>query len=146
MSTSTETERNRQSFAETAMRLGGKSEEEARRMGAVDKADEQVESLFAAQYQTVNSPIHKAVWDGKVPLELFMPPAVACRRAVRRGHGTLPGDRPPAPRGTDTLYDDKGKVAAGLSGGAGPGRLLGHADRSAVWRPGAPVRAVRAVS
>src|SRR5262245_57084499 len=35
-----------QSFAETAMRLGGKSEEEARRMGAVDKADEQVESLF----------------------------------------------------------------------------------------------------
>ena len=27
------------SFAETAMRLGGKSEEEARRMGAVDKAD-----------------------------------------------------------------------------------------------------------
>jgi hypothetical protein len=26
------------SFAETAMKLGGKSEEEARRMGAVDKA------------------------------------------------------------------------------------------------------------
>src|SRR5438270_659036 len=36
MSTSTGTEPNRQSFAEAALRLSGKSEEEARRMGAVD--------------------------------------------------------------------------------------------------------------
>src|SRR6266446_10622371 len=63
-----------QSFAETAMRLGGKSEEEARRLGAVDKADEQVETLFAARFQTSNSPVHKAIWEGKVPLELFAPP------------------------------------------------------------------------
>ena len=75
MSTSTKTERDaQQSFAEAALRLGGKTEEEARRTGALDKADEQVESLFAAQYQTVNSPIHKAVWDGKTPLDLFNPP------------------------------------------------------------------------
>src|SRR5882672_9214983 len=64
-----------QSFAETALRLGGKSDEEVRRMGAVDTADEQVETLFAPQYQTANSPIHKAIWDGKTPLELFSPPA-----------------------------------------------------------------------
>jgi alkylation response protein AidB-like acyl-CoA dehydrogenase len=64
----------KQSFAETAMRMGGKSDEEARRMGAVDKADEQVETLFAPQYQTSSSPIHRAIWDGKVPLELFAPP------------------------------------------------------------------------
>ena len=70
MSTTTHTDRE-QSFAETAMRLSGKSDEEARRIGAVDKADEQVESLFAAQYQTVNSPVHKAAWDGRVPLGLF---------------------------------------------------------------------------
>lgn len=63
-----------QSFAETAMRLSGKSEEEARRMGAVDKADEQVEDLFAPKFQTVNSPVHRAIWEGKTPLELFMPP------------------------------------------------------------------------
>src|SRR2546426_8780390 len=62
-----------QSFAETAMRMGGKSEEESRRMGAVDKADEQVDRLF--RVQTANSPIHKAIWDGKAPLELFMAPA-----------------------------------------------------------------------
>ncbi len=65
-------EKESQSFAETAMRMGGKSEEEAKRMGAVDKADEQVDRLF--RFQTSNSPIHKAIWDGKVPLELFMPP------------------------------------------------------------------------
>src|SRR5437764_570520 len=66
-----------QSFAESALRLGGKSDEEARRMGAVDKADEQVETLFAAKYQTGQSPVHKAIWDGKVPLELFAPPLLA---------------------------------------------------------------------
>src|SRR4029077_319272 len=63
-----------QSFAETALRLGGKSDEEASRMGAVDKADEQVELLFAPQYQTSSSPVHRAIWDGKVPLDLFAPP------------------------------------------------------------------------
>ena len=68
------TERDSQSFAETALRLGGKSEDEARRMGAVDKADEQVETLFAPQYQTTSSPIHKAIWEGKTPLELFLVP------------------------------------------------------------------------
>src|SRR5437660_5294589 len=73
MSASTPTDRD-QSFAETALRLGGKSEEEARRTGTLDRADEQVESLFAPQYQTVNSPVHKAVWDGHIPLELFSPP------------------------------------------------------------------------
>ena len=65
MSTITPPEREQQSFAETALRLGGKSEEEATRIGAVDRADEQVESLFKPQYQTAHSPIHRAVWDGK---------------------------------------------------------------------------------
>ncbi|MCP3694982.1 MAG: acyl-CoA dehydrogenase, partial [Planctomycetaceae bacterium] len=60
-----------ESFAETALKLGGKSEEEARRTGVIDKADDQVEQLFQPQYQTVNSPIHRAVWDRGVPVELF---------------------------------------------------------------------------
>ncbi len=60
------------SFAETALKLGGKSDDEARRTGAIDKADDQVESLFAAQYQTVNSPAHRAVWDRGVPVEEFL--------------------------------------------------------------------------
>jgi alkylation response protein AidB-like acyl-CoA dehydrogenase len=59
------------SFAETALQLGGKSEEEARRTGAIDRADDQVEQLFQPQYQTVNSPIHRAAWDRALPVELF---------------------------------------------------------------------------
>ncbi len=59
------------SFAETALKLGGKSEEEARRTGAIDRADDQVEQLFKPQYQTVNSPIHRAVWERTLPVELF---------------------------------------------------------------------------
>ena len=88
------------SFAETALKLGGKSEEESRRTGAIDRADDQVESFFAPQYQTINSPIHRAVWDRQLPIELFSsapvetPPEVAramdaslevVRRHVDRG-------------------------------------------------------------
>src|SRR5437764_2576922 len=86
MSATTEPER--QSFAETALRLGGKSDDEARRLGAVDKADEQVEALFAQRYQTPRSPIHKAIWEDKVPLDLFQPApvtgAMPCDPAMER--------------------------------------------------------------
>jgi alkylation response protein AidB-like acyl-CoA dehydrogenase len=59
------------SFAETALTLGGKSADEAQRMGAIDRADDQVEQLFKAQYQTTSSPIHRAIWEGMLPVELF---------------------------------------------------------------------------
>lgn len=59
------------SFAETALTLGGKSREEVRRTGAIDKADDQVETLFSPQFQTVNSPAHRAVWDRGIPIDLF---------------------------------------------------------------------------
>lgn len=94
------------SFAETAMRLGGKTEEEAKRTGAVDRADDQVEALFAAQYKTSNSPIHKAVWDDKVPLAeflsqpltknaAFLPAMDKCLEVIRRyvENGTIYNDR-----------------------------------------------------
>src|SRR5262245_8661813 len=110
MSTVTPTDREQASFAETALRLGGKSEEEARRTGAVDRADEQVEKLYKPQYQTANSPIHKAVWDGKVPLDLFQPPPLAASHPsdkvmsdsleIARRH-----------REAGTLTDEKGKTA-----------------------------------
>ena len=98
------------SFAETALALGGKSADEARRTGAIDTADDQVEALFAAQYQTVNSPAHRAVWDRRVPVELFRsaPPATppevqqvmdASVRAVRRH------------KEEGTLLNDEGKIA-----------------------------------
>ena len=98
------------SFAETALKLGGKSDDEARRTGAIDAADDQVEKLFAAQYQTANSPAHRAVWDDGVPVDLFQstppatPPAVqevmdASIEVVRRH------------RDGGTLYNDEHKIA-----------------------------------
>src|SRR2546427_337575 len=88
METKTGTPPERESFAETALRLGGKTEEEAQRMGAVDRADEQVEALFAPAYQTTASPVHRAVWEGRTPLELFsapaLPPSAPCDAAMER--------------------------------------------------------------
>ena len=54
--------------------------------------------LFAPQYQTVNSPAHRAVWDRGVPVELFRSRAAddAARRA--EGDGRLARSRPPASR------------------------------------------------
>ena len=72
------------SFAETAMKLGGKSEEEARRTGAIDQADDQVEALFAPQYQTVNSPAHRAVWDRGVPVDLFQSEPVTIAPEIQK--------------------------------------------------------------
>lgn len=98
------------SFAETALKLGGKSEEEARRTGAIDRADDQVERLFQPQYQTTNSPIHRAVWERTLPVELFeaahesTPPDVQQVMShsldVVRGH-----------RAAGDLYNADGKVA-----------------------------------
>lgn len=59
------------SFAEEALKMGGKSADEVRRMGALDSADDRVEDLFAERYQTVNSPIHRAVWEKQTPIDLF---------------------------------------------------------------------------
>lgn len=52
-----------ESFAEVALRLGGASADEAKRTGVLDTADDEVEALFAPRYQTVNSPVHRAVWE-----------------------------------------------------------------------------------
>jgi acyl-CoA dehydrogenase len=113
MSTATGRDQDRQSFAEAALRLGGKTEEEARRTGAVDKADEQVEALFAPQYQTSHSPVHRAVWDGKVPLDLFNPPplpeSAPCDAAMDKSLEIVRRRRE-----NGTLYNEQGKVAPEL--------------------------------
>ncbi len=59
------------SFAEAALRLGGKSADEASRTGKLDMADDQVEEMFAIKYQTAASPLHRAVWDRRIAVELF---------------------------------------------------------------------------
>lgn len=98
------------SFAEAALRLGGKSADEARRTGAVDTADDQVESMFAERHRTIASPVHRAVWERRVPTELFCfdPPPVSddvkkvtddCLNVVRRH------------KRNGTLYDEQKKLS-----------------------------------
>jgi alkylation response protein AidB-like acyl-CoA dehydrogenase len=77
-------ESDEKSFAETALELGGKSADEARRTGAIDKADDQVEQLFKPEYQTTSSPVHRAVWDATVPAELFLPAPDAVAAEVKQ--------------------------------------------------------------
>jgi alkylation response protein AidB-like acyl-CoA dehydrogenase len=109
--TTTKPENEVQSFAEAALRLSGKTEEEARRTGALDKADDQVDTLF--RYQTVNSPVHKAVWENRVPLELFMPPSLPasapCDAAMDRSLEVVRRRRQ-----ENSLFDERGKVRSEL--------------------------------
>ncbi|MCC7338854.1 MAG: acyl-CoA/acyl-ACP dehydrogenase [Pirellulaceae bacterium] len=72
----------KESFAETALRLGGKSADEASRTGKIDMADDQVEDMFAAKYQTSASPIHRAVWQRKVPIEQFGFPSTPMEKSI----------------------------------------------------------------
>ncbi len=99
-----------QTFVEAAFKLGGKSEEEARTTGKVDRADDQVDALFAARYQTAHSPVHRAVWDHAIPTELFMPePAVsssACEQTMQRSLEAVTRHR-----SAHTLYGPDGKVS-----------------------------------
>ena len=97
------------SFAETALRMGGKSEEEATRTGAVDRADDQVEAMFAPQYKTVNSPIHKAIWEGAVPIDLFRTPKVAQENVHEAMTKSL--DLLKKHRQANTVWDAQAKVS-----------------------------------
>jgi alkylation response protein AidB-like acyl-CoA dehydrogenase len=103
-------EPDRASFAETALTLGGKSADEARRTGAIDRADDQVEALFAPRYQTANSPVHRAVWDRGVPVDLFDLDAAATPADVQRVMDeSLAIVR--RRRGEGTLFDSQRKIA-----------------------------------
>jgi len=99
-----------ETFVETALKLSGKSAEEARTTGALDRADEQVEKLFALKYQTTGSPVHRAVWDKELPGDLFVGkdrPADAATEAVMQQSLDLVRAR----RNQKTLYDPQGKVS-----------------------------------
>lgn len=97
------------SFAEMALKLGGKSDDEARRTGAIDRADDQVEDMFKPQYQTVNSPAHRAVWDRGVPVDLFRSKEFTTpadiQQVMDRSIDTVKNHRD-----SGTLLDERGKI------------------------------------
>ncbi len=115
-----------QTFVESALKMGGKSDEEARKTGSLDRADEQVEALFAPRYQTANSPVHRAVWGREVPFDLFRPEPPAsspeCERAMQRSLEVVRRHREGG-----TLFGPDGKVSEEALrdlGGAGYWGLL----------------------
>ncbi|OYP32371.1 acyl-CoA dehydrogenase family protein [Rhodopirellula sp. MGV] len=99
-----------ESFAEVALRLGGASADEASRTGVIDSADDQVEDLFAEQYKTVNSPVHRAVWENTVDTDTFVAGAVPhdddVQAVVNRSLAVVQ-----QARDADRLFDDRGKVS-----------------------------------
>ena len=98
-----------ENFTEAALKLGGKSDEEAHRMGAVDAADEQVEKFFSAEYQTARSPLHRAIWDRHTPVDLFEGvQRMASPRARQVMHDSLEIVREHVEEGT--VYDPAGKI------------------------------------
>ncbi|MBV8555368.1 MAG: acyl-CoA/acyl-ACP dehydrogenase [Planctomycetaceae bacterium] len=102
-----------QSFVETALKLGGKSEEEARKTGSLDRADEQVEALFAPRHQTAQSPVHRAVWDREFPSDLFRSPPSStppdCERTMEASLDVVRSHR-----AGGTLCDERGKISDGV--------------------------------
>ncbi len=112
------------SFAETAMRLGGKSDDEARRTGAIDKADDQVEQLFQPQYQTINSPAHRAVWERGLPIQLFQGQPLAAAPDIQKVmDDSIEVVR--QHRSANTLYDTHGKITETVMADSGAARYWG---------------------
>ena len=122
-----------QTFVEAALKLGGKSEEEARTTGTVDRADDQVDALFAARYQTANSPAHRVVWDREAPIDLFLPQPPVDLARQRKDHAAVARGRPPQPCARDVVRPRR----QGFRGSAQRpvrSRLLGALDRPRIRR------------
>lgn len=97
------------SFAETAMRLSGKSDAEARSMGAVDAADDHVDVMF--KHSTSASPAHRIIWEKVAPLELFRAaeppqPSESCKKVMDKSVEVVRRHRE-----AGTVYDENRKVS-----------------------------------
>ena len=60
-------------LTEEVLKQSGKSQEEIDRMGKLDRGDEDFESTFDKKYQTAASPVHRAVWGERTPVQMFAP-------------------------------------------------------------------------
>lgn len=59
-------------LAEDILRDAGKSEDEVKRTGAIDRADSATDELYGERGRTTGSPVHRAVWK-KAGLRNFLP-------------------------------------------------------------------------
>lgn len=95
-------------LTEDVLRDSGKSEEEVRRTGEMDRADDATEKLFGEKQRTVNSPVHRIVW-GRAPVSAFQfePPAAepAVEETVQKSLAVVNKHLRQG-----TIYDANGKV------------------------------------
>lgn len=112
-------------------------------MGAVDKADDQVEKLFAREHQTRFSPVHRAVWDRSLPLELFESAPVVTPPQVQR---VMDASRAAAlaHRTAGTIYGPDGKLSDAVIGDLAAAGYWGLLVNPAYGGSGAPFRAFSA--
>jgi alkylation response protein AidB-like acyl-CoA dehydrogenase len=99
----------KETFLETSLKLAGKTEEEARTTGQLDRADEMVEALYDKRYRTEASPIHRAVWDQSFPIDLFLPekqqPSAEVQKVMNRSLDVVRKHI-----AAKTIHSDQGKV------------------------------------
>ena len=107
------------SFAETALRLGGKSVDEASRTGVIDTADDQVEDMFSEQYRTSASPVHRAIWERRVQREMFAFDSAAMSDDVNLAMNRAVGLVQQRKR-AGMLLDEAGKIREDLLRDLGP--------------------------
>jgi alkylation response protein AidB-like acyl-CoA dehydrogenase len=112
----------KESFAETVLKLGGKSADEARRTGAIDKADDQVEAFF--KFKTTASPVHRAIWDDECPVDLFTTaPVKAAPQIDKVMNASMDVIR--RHKAAGTLYNHEGKIDAPVLNDLGPAGYWG---------------------
>lgn len=63
-------------LTEDILRHGGKGDKEIEAMGELDRGEELFEETLDPKFRTVNSGVHRAIWDGKTPLDLFVVPTI----------------------------------------------------------------------
>ena len=135
-----------QTFVETALKLGGKSEEEARKTGTLDRADDRSRRCSPRSTRRRSSPVHRAVWDDEFPLDLFRRRRVErpARAASGRWSESLEVVR--RHRAAGTLLDEQRQgLRRGRSRDLAEAGYWGLLVDPRIRRPGRAVRGVRHV-
>lgn len=92
------------SFAETALEVAGKTQEEAQRTGKIDQADDNVEEFF--KLKTSDGPAHRAIW-AKEKMSAFKGEEVSIEN---KSNLQCCLDLLNIRKNSNTLYDETGKI------------------------------------
>lgn len=95
----------------------GLSPEEARKLGALENSEAEVEALFDPKYRTEASPPHRLIWDRDTDLSLWVPPQRDDSPFASMMEASLAAVKAHVDAGT--IYDASGKVTAEANAAVG---------------------------